>query len=1223
MPTKTVTIPGNQLNSTYMSGESITASGCNSNYVCVSDYNSGAFTSYYSFGATLEQLASAAGIDASCITGVDVSGDVFCVYRGVQPLRCDNYGTSGSTSYSGYGYARAIAYDNSSSYSFIGYQANVNAAPGNTDASYTGSTTSLSYTYYGVFLQIDCLGFTQRRCPGIKASIEYEITYREDSYSITSQSINGSSGTVTIAGDASWTATFRATISAGSCPRVQVKWSVTSPTDTTSTFTHASGASATFTFNRPGTWLARPYVVKVSDGSQMAMGNQQTVNVQDPPLTLTANGTSFGGGEYTTYGREPVTITISFPKSYSSASIKVGDTTTQGSTTTVTPTYNTGAIPFHVSGTIVSSWGTTYGITGDLNVEGVIDQAFITYTDSKGVVHQINAHEYIIPAYAPCTLGFNGGGGAVDPTYQWSILVNGEPLTDITKYQLVQNGATAELTVFNATDQFTPVLTITGTGDSRTTTAPGYLVGVFSVISSFTMVPSEAGPGDTITITENTSYVPSVDPQGNTISYLWSGVSETGDQIEFLPGFTNTSKTPQFKCNAPGTYTISLSADSNLGFVETAIVTQELLIGEITVVDLGVLNRYSIALRNGNNIEYLTRTTNPAFTDLTFSSVLNEIGNASFVSLGLDDPNILNIGTSVCIIDNLVPIWYGTIVEVNQVNNNVYNSTVKIPMYEVSCDEALKELAMNNITISGNVTATVDSLAKQIIPTANQGDIPTTTVPYTISLQETSRLSALDSLSNQVGWRFRCRPNVLGYYIETTVSDGTYTLASGQVTQGDSVLIYTNAGYIFGIAATSGSSFTLSSYIEYLVEEPTELYTTWYSSFLVDYAPTYYQNYAPTTYTINNQATDFTDKSNITDRFGSITVYGVGNSGECIASTMKAWMKINLDYTIDGSMKITNSYDSILDSVKNVGETDTQISFQLTFNGWSYPTTLPAQGPWVFYTSDSGEVMYISSELRNMSNANRYYDTSNMKKTSCVITVSKTATDKYGRYIYDIISSLSQGTNFVFGVYRLTSVDGLTVGQELCIGDRIQSIRSINNVLNEVSVNSFYTSIQPQHGHMTDVLVMSNSGTYNYSNPDPDSPYSQYPGIERTIQGPEGYTRMELEKLASKYMQYGSNFSARGTCDISLMYFARNDFAVQARRIQMVGDRIAFNRMDETGQYITTNYELQKLEVDTASCMVTVEFGMPNSTLGDALYNINSNAGASIIPCDSKNPGEV
>ena len=154
------------------------------------------------------------------------------------------------------------------------------------------------------------------------------------------------------------------------------------------------------------------------------------------------------------------------------------------------------------------------------------------------------------------------------------------------------------------------------------------------------------------------------------------------------------------------------------------------------------------------------------------------------------------------------------------------------------------------------------------------------------------------------------------------------------------MLIYTNAGYIFGIAATSGSSFTLSSYIEYLVEEPTELYTTWYSSFLVDYAPTYYQNYAPTTYTINNQATDFTDKSNITDRFGSITVYGVGNSGECIASTMKAWMKINLDYTIDGSMKITNSYDSILDSVKNVGETDTQISFQLTFNGWSYPTNL-------------------------------------------------------------------------------------------------------------------------------------------------------------------------------------------------------------------------------------------------------------------------------------------
>ena len=1222
MPTTTVTIPGNQFHSEYMdyTSTNMNASGCTRNYVCLSTFTNTAVDSIYAFGVTLQQIADAAGIDKSCITQVYVSGNVFCEDKTYPPNSCDDYGTSGYAGYSGYGIARAIVFNSGSDYSYIGSTAQVAGESGRTDMAYSSYQSNMGYTYYGVMLYMQCLGYTSRHQPAIKASVEFEITYREDTYTITSQSINGSSDKVTIEDGESWSVSFSATISSGSCPRVQVKWVLTDPEKGVSSFLQASGATTKYTLTRPGTWTARPYVVKVSDGTEITSSYTQYIVVQPPTAKLTANGVDFGGSEYVSYGKTPVEIEITFPQSYTSATIRYDGVDHPGTSLTITPTYNTSEKI--VKGTFTTSWGVSYTVSGDLTVEGIIDPVFITYTNRNGEVREIKEGEHLITAYAPSTLGFTGGGG-VDPTYQWSILVNGEPSTDSTKYQLVQNGATAELTVFNATDQFTPVLTITGTGDSRTTTAPGYLIGVFSVISSFTMVPSEAGPGDTITITENNSYVPSLDPEGNTISYTWSGSTETGDTIEFLPGFSNTSKTPQFKCNAPGTYTISLSADSSIAYVDTAIVSQELLIGEITVVDLGVLNRYTIALRNGNDIEYLTRTTNPSFTDLTFSSVLNEIGNASFVSLGLDDPNILNIGTSVCIIDNLVPIWYGTIVEVNQVNNNVYNSTVKIPMYEVSCDEALKELAMNNITISGNVTATVDSLAKQIIPTANQGDIPTTTVPYTISLQETSRLSALDSLSNQVGWRFRCRPNVLGYYIETTVSDGTYTLASGQVTQGDSVLIYTNAGYIFGIAATSGSSFTLSSFIEYLVEEPTELYTTWYSSFLVDYAPTYYQNYAPTTYTINNQATNFTDKSNITDRFGSITVYGVGNSGECIASTMKAWMKINLDYTIDGSMKITNSYDSILDSVKNVGETDTEISFQLTFNGWSYPTTLPAQGPWVFYTSDSGEVMYISGELRNMSNANRYYDTSNMKKTSCVITVSKTATDKHGRHIYDIISSLSQGTNFVFGVYRLTSVDGLTVGQELCIGDRIQSIQSINNVLNEVSVNASYTSIQPQHGHMTDVLVMSNSGTHNYSNPDPDSPYSLYPGIERTIQGPEGYTRMELEKLASKYMQYGSNFSARGTCDISLLYFARNDFAVQARRIQMVGDRIAFNRMDETGQYITTNYELQKLEVDTASCTVTVEFGMPNSTLGDALYNINSNAGASIIPCDSKNPGEV
>ena len=327
---------------------------------------------------------------------------------------------------------------------------------------------------------------------------------------------------------------------------------------------------------------------------------------------------------------------------------------------------------------------------------------------------------------------------------------------------------------------------------------------------------------------------------------------------------------------------------------------------------------------------------------------------------------------------------------------------------------------------------------------------------------------------------------------------------------------------------------------------------------------------------------------------------GVGYSGEHISSNMRAWMIVNPDYTISKSARVSTSYDSTLDSISKIdivtGSTTSTKTFgryNLVLNGWSFPTTINANYiPTVFYSNsyeDSGtvyrhlrniELTYDSSECPPLEeNPRFFYDQNDSKKTSYTISVDLSKSDLDGVGLSNVVSSLIPMTNIVFNRVLLAGADGLdgtywlpSPGEDIRIGDMHATVNTKNAALGSLIFNWDVPSVDKvngvdaawddtdtptPHGHMTDVLVMDDSMTVitegNYSNPVPSSPKYNFPTINQTTLGPDGYSLMELERLACRYMQYGSNYSSRGSCKIPLPVFRRQDYTIGGYRIPQVG----------------------------------------------------------------------
>ena len=902
-----------------------------------------------------------------------------------------------------------------------------------------------------------------------------------------------------------------------------------------------------------------------------------------------------------------------------------------------------------------------------------------------------------VPNYTPMDItmsGITGYDGTA--TYTWSVVPSDMLYSEISDETITS----CTFTPFDTTKTYVLTYSITSYGTTKTATFDaGVAISCYKgVITSFTLDRYEGSTTDEFT-TINTSYIPNEDPQP-TITSVWKiydsgGIEVPSSDVTIISG-SMTSENFVFSMDIPGTFTVTLVSSSS-GY-EDGTYSRTIQIGLVLDISLGAVSRYSIALDNGGVVAILNRRCRTQFSGLVYMKSLNQTGSATFRVIGANNltkvvgletvsatSDLMRVGTRVTIIDNMVPIWMGVISSCTEVNQNFFSNIVTTKVFELECDESIKQLSFDYVPLlnTGTVNGTIPEIVSKIIDSSNIGVVSDSLVNYAISIETTSRLAALDSLSNQLGWRYRCRPEILQYYQDIScASDTTYSIATGSDTRdGCIAVIYDSEGgsgyrigYIENFTVGIEDTFTFSQRFDTndFDSTSTSLKVSIFGTYLIDYKPTYYQEYIPVMYKVNQYAQNVTDLSNAKDKYGEVSVYGVGYSGEHLASNMRAWMVVNPDYTIDKSARIATSYDSSLDSISKidtvVGATTPTKSFgryNLVLNGWSFPTTINSNYvPTVFYSNlyeSSGtsyrhlrkiELTYDSDECPDLtSNPRFFYDQNNNKKTAYTISVDlvDTNVDGDGVHLSNVISSFIPMTNVVFNRVVLAGADGRdgtywlpAVDEAIRIGDMHATVNNKNATLETLIFNWDVPSVDKvngvdapwddtdtptPHGHMTDVLVMDDSMTVitdgNYDNPVPSSPKYNYPTINQTVLGPEGYSLMELERLACRYIQYGSNYSDRGSCRIPLPAFRRQDYNIGGYRIPMVGDRIAFqkanvNNATTDADYTLQNYELQSYKVDTDKMICEVKYGMPFVMLGDVLYNMLSNSGMSILPSDSE-----
>lgn len=726
------------------------------------------------------------------------------------------------------------------------------------------------------------------------------------------------------------------------------------------------------------------------------------------------------------------------------------------------------------------------------------------------------------------------------------------------------------------------------------------------------------------------------------LSYQWhlkDGTTTVDSKLDITSG-SLTSPELSFKITDNGDYTLQCTISGTYAGstpLTPVVWSADTSIKEITDTGIDDYDRFSMVFTDYyDNLDsakcfVASRNNVPYFVDLKFGKYLSNIGTMTCTLIGLDRCTtddgrpVLDMfdepGCRVCILDRMNPVWIGIVTEASAVETNYYEAESEISMINITAYESTKELALDYVpnTDTGLIAGTLTSVAKKIIPESYQGQIGESNVQYGISISNTSRLTALDQLYAQAGWRYRCRPDTKVFWSSTSpsVDSGVIVVAFDTVTRQ------------YGCFIKNGDAFM--SHIE-----SDEVKYSAYDGYLIDFKPSYYQTYNTRTWTVNYDATNVSDAKNIRDKFGTAIVYGVGYSGETIASNMKAWMKINPDYTIDNSMRITKSYDSELDSVVKLDDVDVDGTiysrFTLTFNGWSFPDlatldrlTNAGVKPRVYYVNGAGGLYYLELEclpsLSPVNNPRRYYDQAGNKKTAYVVTVIKNSTVPRDSSTTQtsVIESLVQLSSIIFPVFAVDKPLSLpAAGSDLCVGDMVCRVVSIDTLYSEVTID--YISPDAKnipHGHLTDVLVMDNSGEYNYNSPHPESPYSLYGNTSLTTQGPEGYSILEMERLACRYMQYGSNYNSQGSAMVGAMFFYRNDYEIGTARLPMVGDRIALRKNEGTTSETIATFELQRYEFDMENYAVSIVFGMPIMNIGEVIYNLLSNAGMSIIPADS------
>lgn len=1040
-------------------------------------------------------------------------------------------------------------------------------------------------------------------------------------------------------------------------------------TSNTSPLTHTISASDIETWGGEGTYQIKYKLNTTVKG---------TLNLTISPMVSSAtyNGNPATQGQvYTIQTTTATTVTFVYNNTYGPyKTIRIyvdGNELANSTNTSVS-----GSMTFLESGshTIKCSYDegetTYYDIEYTVSIVGIITgDGYLTLNGNQIVSTQTVAQFY------NNSLTLQGLSGTdASTTYTWEQTESSPTSSD---YTLTGSGQSATFVAKNTAKQYRIQCLVYSYGTlAKTITMPSgtYLLCSAKTVAGFTISEHETEPDDEIQCYDAYAIAPTSSGY-DTVNYKWyittSGgtVLTPGTDYVVVDGGGTSDDFFNFTMNNAGEYTVWLEADptgTSYSTYETGSDSENIIVNNIVQVTMPYQKRICIGIYNGNKAGIIHRDgTNILFQNLKFSSGLNSMGSATFNLVGAnnlsDEALLCSPGSEIVIYDKLCPIWSGILTKVNNINVNYYDQFVETKIYSMECMESSYDLSLQYIpqTSAGTQSGTVATLAGLIIPSDHIGSVTSGSTTYAVSLETSSRLTALDTLSTQLGWRYRVRQVGQSYYKNLTVSNGTYTVDS-VVTGGDNgdrLIIYdtTNGRYYTGKVSTYSSGTITFASLSSTIPDGTYKFTA-YSKYVIDYKPTYYQEQAVREYEINRYATNVDAVSNTTDRFGEVSVYGVGYSGEMLASNMKAWMVINKNYTIPKSAKISKSYDCYIDSVNRGSDVVVggyvYAKYTVTVNGWSFPSVpTTSHLPRIYYTRSDNVLDYIELEDSPgiVSNIMKTKDQSGTKKTSFVVGFVLTMADgsdvpstdpKYskcknsaGQLLSDVFSSFTPMTNIVFNYMTVSSDEILSnvlpSTGNIRIGDMRVNLTSLS-VTGDITFDwilpTTYSNNPIPHGHLTDVLVMDDTGTkytsgYSWSNPHPESPKGKYPEITKTVQGGEGYTAMEMEKLACRFMQYGSNYSEEGEADIIYNEFNKSDYDMGCKRTLQPGDRIIFQKVLTSSELMTTyqnyNFELLTYSVDLQNNKVEITFGMPLVEIGDVIYNLQSNAGMSIVPADS------
>lgn len=750
-------------------------------------------------------------------------------------------------------------------------------------------------------------------------------------------------------------------------------------------------------------------------------------------------------------------------------------------------------------------------------------------------------------------------------------------------------------------------------------------------VAEFTITPTSGQTGDTFT-TDNTSHAPSGD-----ITYEWTinGFDVVYPSEDWTVSTPDNYKNLVIVFNEGGRYNIMLRVTSESG--EQMTQTKTVTVKKPYVQTDSASTRYKILLRNGNYVTLLTREsmTNTAnFTRLKFSDVLDGIGKSTFTVLNTQkaaNSNVLlQAGTYVAILDNYLPIWYGQITAIAPVNNNFYSNSAEVRMYNVACESAASimntEFIESDVTGDYSGTAGLNTVGKVaisplIIGEGNVGYIETDDSEVAaLSINRTSRYTALSNLSKQTGWSIRTKPNVVVAYSDCVRnSDVSYTTEDApDMSELDTFFAWNpdpdHPRIIVGIiTAISANQVTINKLYE-SNQDPISNDMKCFSmrTWACDYASTFYQSEPVISLTTNNTARSVTGVEDVANTYGAISVYSTGTDREYKASTMSMWYKVNADYSIPGAAYITRSCDSLIHSAY----IDTNQYPTIVVYGWAIPDPHSDDGYWDVFEP------FVYTKTSIIDN-NKYYI---LHGPNTYITKY---TDSNGiRFTRISIHNINDGMktainngdiqpgDYVLGIRYYISDVGAWVAdnEDAQIGDEFYEdvgvLRANGYISLPDAAGKMGRHTYGRHGHLSGTIVLPTSASRSPTRPETGSPADLYPNITKSIQGPVNSSVMELERICSNYIRFGSNYTEKTSFEAGIRDLIKTEMLWE--RMIEVGDHIEI----DSPQYPIKDLCVRSIEVDADAMNVKVQAGMPDVDLLDIIANTRDGQYTSITQVD-------